>query len=495
MVARVQLTKSEREIVERIKREGWRSKLDNWTIGRLALARSLQLPDVPDRDAYKVLAAQPGGIELHSQQLTGEGKGSRDDVTDLYRSLLSVYEGTDLFADDDEFHAALQRHVRRGLAAIAGEWDPKSDINRYVVEELFAERSVDAEPSVRDAELGARVTRVLGQIGVGATLLDTFEGPRLTRFTYELAQLGDLDRLKRGIGKIGFALGLGERVAGLSVGTAERTVLLDIPRAPATWKTVEWSQLRGVLRSEPALVMALPVALGTDVVGEPLLVDLAEAPHLFVGGTTGSGKSMCLHTILLSLIDDMKRAPDLLLVDPKTVEFAGYKGLPNLITGAPVVTADAAVVALEGLVEEMDRRQAILNEFGAKDIAEAISKGAKLKRIVAIIDELGDLFMTREEIELPLIRLAQKARSVGIHLVLATQRPEAATFPGMLRSNIPSRIGLTVQKAAESRIILDEGGAEELLGRGDMLVKFTGRSMTRAHGCRVLPSDIGNAVR
>ena len=118
-----------------------------------------------------------------------------------------------------------------------------------------------------------------------------------------------------------------------------------------------------------------------------------------------------------------------------------------------------------------------------------------LRRIVAVVDELGDLFMTRPEVELPLIRLAQKARSAGIHLVLATQRPEAATFPGLLRSNVPSRIALTVQKASESRIILDEGGAEQLLGRGDMLVRFTGRSLIRGHGARVASTDIATAVR
>jgi S-DNA-T family DNA segregation ATPase FtsK/SpoIIIE len=142
----------------------------------------------------------------------------------------------------------------------------------------------------------------------------------------------------------------------------------------------------------------------------------------------------------------------------------------------------------------MGARQEIMTALDVRNIAEANARGAGLRRIVAIIDELGDLFMTKREIEVPLIRLAQKARSAGIHLVLATQRPEAATFPGLLRSNVPSRIALTVQKASESRIILDEGGAEALLMRGDMLIRLAGRPTERAHGCRVTTQDIQEAL-
>ncbi|MES0050611.1 FtsK/SpoIIIE domain-containing protein [Mesorhizobium sp. M0053] len=494
MLTRIQLTRQERTIVERVKREGWRSRLDNWTVARLALARSLQMPDAPPRETYLVISAQQGGIELHAPQLTGEGKGSRQDFTDIYCAMLSIYESTDLFADEDAFHEALQRHVRRGLTAIDAEWHTGSDLNRYILDEIMIGTG-ELDPERSESDFVDRVTRVLGQIGASAKLLNSHAGPRLTRLTYELGQLEDLDRVRKGIGKLGFALGLGEAMVSMSLGSAAQTVLLDIPRPSTSWTTVEWATLKSSIDGPVAQKMRLPIVVGTDVVGNPLIFDLAEAPHLFVGGTTGSGKSVCLHTILLSLLHDRSNAPELLLVDPKTVEFAGYRDLPNLRTGAPVTSADAAVVALEDLVQEMDRRQDVIGGVGAKDIDEANSKGAALRRIVAVVDELGDLFMTRPEIELPLIRLAQKARSAGIHLVLATQRPEAATFPGMLRSNVPSRIALTVQKASESRIILDEGGAEQLLGRGDMLVRFTGRPLVRGHGARVLPTDIATAVR
>tara|TARA_R110000796_G_scaffold250870_1_gene381069 strand:+ start:7859 stop:9349 length:1491 start_codon:yes stop_codon:yes gene_type:complete len=496
MVARIQLTPAERDIIARVAREGWRVNLDNWTIGRLALARSLQIPEAPDLELYRPISSQKGGVELHAAQLTGEGRTNElDDFTDLYRSMLSLYEGIDLFSDEGAYHEALQRHVRRGLAVIAAEWQSGTDINRYIVDEIFVERTREDLSTGDKSDFDMRVTRVLGQIGVSAKLIESFDGPRLTRFTFELSMLDDLDRLKRGVSKIGFALGLGDRTVDLSLGSAERTVLLDIPRAATSWKTINWGDLQTVLLSPQAVTMALPICIGTDVLGEPLLLDLAEGPHLFVGGTTGSGKSMCLHSILLSLISHPSQSPDLLLIDPKAVEFAGYKGLKNLIEGSPIISPDDAQQALEALVVEMERRKDIFNEYGARDISEANAKGAKLKRIVAIVDELGDLFMSRDGIDIPLIKLAQKSRSAGIHLVLATQRPEAATFSGMLRSSIPSRIALTVQKGAESRIILDEGGAESLLSKGDMLVKFTGSSIIRAHGCRVLPSDISSAVR
>lgn len=241
--------------------------------------------------------------------------------------------------------------------------------------------------------------------------------------------------------------------------------------------------------------MALPVCVGTDVLGKPFLFDLAEAPHLFVGGTTGSGKSMCMHALLLSLLRHTGAQPELVLIDPKAVEFSGYEGCSAVRGGGPITEMEGAAVALHELTTDMEQRQERLRALDARNITEANERRANLRRIVVFIDELGDLFATNREVEGPLIRLAQRARFVGIHLVLATQRPEAATFPGLLRSNVPSRIALTVQKSAESRIILDEVGAEALLMRGDMLLRFAGRATFRAHGCLVEPHDIVEAVR
>jgi len=485
------MTAEERDLLATIA-GGLATRVDQWVPARLGLARSLQIPEAPDPAAFPVLSQQARGTELHAPQLTGEGRDDGADFTDAFRALLSVYEGRDLFSDEAAFHDALQRHVRRGVRDLAS-WPRDMSFARYLAMELFQDiGEASGAGTASDEELPGRVMEVLGQLGIGASIISVDEGPRLTRLVVELRALDDLDRLRRGIGKIAFALGLGQESVSSTLASGERRVALFLPRTQSGWRTVTWSELRPALSSDEARAMDLPICLGTDVLGAPLLIDLAEAPHLFIGGTTGSGKSMCLHAILLSLLEATTDA-ELVLIDPKAVEFSAYER-SSRVRGAIMTSPEAALAGLEELVEEMTRRQDLFRDLGARNLAEANEKRAGLGRIVAVVDELGDLFLTRRDIELPLIRLAQKARSAGIHLVLATQRPEAATFPGLLRSNIPSRIALTVQKASESRIILDEAGAEALLMRGDMLVRFAGQPTRRAHGCRVEPADILAAV-
>jgi len=495
MVDRVHLTPAERDIVQTVIRQGLRARVDQWTVARIAIARSLQQPEAPDPKRFAPVSKQGGGVELHSPQLTGEGRSPEEDFTDLYRALLSVYEGRNLFGDEADFHDSLQRHVRRGLELLRQEWAETSDFSDYLLQRLYVEGAIDSDMSADAADdLAAKVDRVLGQLGVGAEVVVATQGPRLTRLTLQLNALDDLDRFRRGLGKIAFALGQSDSKISSALAPGERRIYLTVPRPQATWRTVSWNEVKPALQSAQAAAMELPVCVGTDVMGEPLIFDLAEAPHLFVGGTTGSGKSICLHALLLSLLAAPER-PELMLVDPKAVEFAAYEELPLLRGGGVLVTAESAMVALEDLIQEMDARQEKMAKLKARNLKEANARGARMRRIVAVIDELGDLLQTKRELEGPLIRLAQKARSAGIHLILATQRPEAATFSGLLRSNIPSRIALTVQKSAESRIILDETGAESLLMLGDMLVRLVGRPTQRAHGCRVDPSDILAAVR
>lgn len=495
MVQKVHLSPQERDLVQTIIRSGLRARVDQWTVARIALARSLQEPETPSREEYVPNPQRKDGIELHSPQLLGEGKGSEEDFTDAFRAVLTLCEGEDLFVDEDAFHDALQRHVRRGLALLRAEWSEGQDFTQYMLEQLYFERRHSDEPGHSGAELlGEKLERALEQLGISASIVAAQDGPRLTRFTLELTELEDLDRLRRGLGKLAFALGFGQESLTTALAPGERRVYLHVPRPSSTWETVLWPKVAEQLHKPKYKKAVLPVGLGVDILGEPFVFDLVEAPHLFVGGTTGSGKSMCLHAILLSLLA-AGSSPELLLIDPKAVEFSAYSSLPNLRSGGVVTSPESALVALEDLVGEMDDRQLSLARLDARNLAEANARGAGLKPIVVVVDELGDLFLTKREIEVPLIRLAQKARSVGIHLVLATQRPEAATFPGLLRSNIPSRIALTVQKAAESRIILDEGGAEGLLMRGDMLIKLAGQPAIRAHGCRIDPADIASAVR
>ncbi|MFA5969163.1 MAG: FtsK/SpoIIIE domain-containing protein [Sphingomonas sp.] len=493
MVNRVHLSTDERGAVGDILRQGLGQRVDQWRAARLGLARSLQIAEAPNPQDYKVLSQQPKGVVLHSDQLTGEGNDGADDFTDVYRALLSVYSSQDLFLDEDEFHRALQAHVRRGIHEITSQWRPSDDFADYLLRELLFESGPTGSQADTVSDLGDRVVRILGQVGVGAKLIESRDGPRITRFTLELTSLDDLDRLRRSLGKIGFALGWGENAVTSSLARGERRIFLSVPRPAASWRMVDWQDVSGALAGPLASSFKLPLCLGTDILGDPLLVDLAEAPHLFIGGTTGSGKSMCLHALLLSMLEG-PTPPELVLIDPKAVEFTPYAGHKDVRYGEPIISPDSALTVLEDLADEMAVRQERMRSLDARNIDEANERNAEMRRVVVVIDELGDLFLSRREIETPLIRLAQKARSAGIHLVLATQRPEAATFPGLLRSNIPSRVALTVQKAAESRIILDEGGAESLLMKGDMLIRFAGRPTERAHGCRVTSRDIQQAV-
>ena len=230
----------------------------------------------------------------------------------------------------------------------------------------------------------------------------------------------------------------------------------------------------------------LAVALGADVSGHPVLGDLAGMPHLLIAGTTGSGKSVCINAVLAGLLlQSTPRDLRLILVDPKRVELSNFSGLPHLLVPV-VVDAEPAVAALRWAVMEMEQRYKLFAGHGARNITNFNDRAPQLglrtlPKIVIVIDELADLMMVAaNEIEDLICRIAQLARAVGIHLIVATQRPSADIITGLIKANIPSRIAFAVSSGVDSRVILDEMGAEKLLGRGDMLY---------------LPIDAGKAVR
>jgi S-DNA-T family DNA segregation ATPase FtsK/SpoIIIE len=213
-----------------------------------------------------------------------------------------------------------------------------------------------------------------------------------------------------------------------------------------------------------------------------------------VAGTTGSGKSVCVNALLLSLIYFAKQKDvKLALIDPKQVEFAQWRNSGCLY--AEVVTSVSdAVILLDELVLEMETRYSQFEQLGVKNLIEARERGFEGGWIVVAVDELADLITQDKVTEDRLVQLATKSRAAGIHLILATQRPDAKTFSGLLRSNCPARIALKVQKSNESSIILDETGAESLLGKGDMLIKGV-IPLTRAHGYKIESDDITKRLR
>ena len=486
-------TDDERDFFEAVLKHGLGHQKSGtyWWVLRFALATSLRMDGEPD--ARFGAATGSGRSELHLQQITG--RGMKPDLDDSFRMLLCMKHDHDYFADQRAYIDILQRHLRRGLAEMRASWRPGTSFYDYLLDELYFDAGHAPEDAVSAMALtvsGDRLLAGLAQLGIAASPAEEKrEGPRLDRFVLTLSSVEDYDRLRRGLEDLAFALGLGNANIAIARAQGERRVELDIPRPMATWRDVPWSSLRSGLevRSE-----ALPVCPGTDVMGEPVFFDMAETPHLFVAGTTGSGKSVCVNAIILSLLL-AREAPELILIDPKGVDFEEYNGCSRLRGGRVIQEMDEAVATLRGLVDEMERRQEKLRSARARNIAEAQREGADMRRLVVVIDELADFMMSKTGAEEPLVRLAQKARSMGIHLILATQRPEAATFPGLLRSNIPSRIALTVQKAVDSRIILGEAGAERLLMRGDMLMKIAGHDARRVHGARVETSDVAAAVR
>ena len=461
-----------------------------WWVLRFALGLSLRMEGMPDERYARPKGA--GRSELHLQQLTG--RGTAQDYDDAVRLLLSIKHQSDLFKDQAEYVDLIQRHFRRGVEAMMRAWQPGRDFHDYLLDELYFSAGSAGEPDdmLAAAPSEDMLKQALIAIGVKATAAsEPLNGPRLTRFPLTLAGVEDFDRLRRGLEDLSFTLGLGSASVTMVREGGERRVTVEIPRASATWHDIRWGDVVSHLEERPE---ALPVCPGVDVTGKPFLFDLADTPHLFVAGATGSGKSVCLNSLILSLLAGA-RPPVLVMIDPKGLDFADYEGCAAIRGGHVITDMEEGVQTLHAMVEEMESRAAILRQYNARNIAEAQAAGAALDRIVIFIDELADFLISKSGAEDPLVRLAQKARASGIHLVLATQRPEAATFPGLLRSNIPSRIALTVQKAADSRIILDEGGAENLLMRGDMLIRLAGRETKRVHGVRVDRSDILHAVQ
>jgi S-DNA-T family DNA segregation ATPase FtsK/SpoIIIE len=368
----------------------------------------------------------------------------------------------------------------------AGEYEqPPIDIFDSKVEQIhgLSEKEIKEQMLVLES--------ALAEYGIEGRVVNYEIGPAVTTYEVQLAQGQQIHAVTARQEELTMRLAtLSVRVVAPLPGKG--TVGIEVPNPfPNTVRIREFlDQGYKDLRK-----MALPMILGKTNGGQAILRSLSELPHLLIGGTTGSGKSVCLKTIITSLVVSM--SPDemkLIMIDPKQVELTAFADIPHL--WAPVVTeSKKAGLVLDWLVKEMDDRYRTLNRVGAtsidkfnklgdKKIKERLAEAAipaeeadqfptHMPYIVAVIDELADLMMTgRKEVEMSIVRLAQKARAIGIHLVVATQRPSTDVITGLIRSNMPSRIAFRVPSQVESRIIMDRKGAERLLGKGDMLVKM-----------------------
>ncbi|MBU0499942.1 MAG: DUF1832 domain-containing protein [Gammaproteobacteria bacterium] len=490
----VAISLQDKTFLDDILRQGLlQPKAHKWTVLRLALARSLQISTPPEELLDEL---SDGGHRYDLEQVTGKDLADDDGPRDFnlpIMALLAAYHDEDLFGDEDRYVRLLQRHIRRGLREFRGSWRVGHDFHAYLFQDMFAGLTPPPVPE----EQGQALTKALAEIGVTAEVSEVVHGPRLSRYRVLLSDVNHLDRLQRGLDKLALGLNLQQSGVFLMPGNEARTVCLDLPRPEETWQALPGERLREWARDFNGDAV-LPVWPGVDALGTPFVFDLAFAPHLLVGGTTGSGKSLCLHSLILSLLWRQPASRlKLVLIDPKEVEFATYRGLPHLHGGVPISESTDAAACLRDLCKEMDERHHRFQSLGVANLAEAHTKGDTAPYIVVFVEELADLVLRSGAlVEEPLVRLAAKARSAGIHLVLATQRPDAETFSGLLRSNVPARIALTVQKSSESKIILDDTGAEKLLGRGDMLVKANaGNPPVRVHGPHIRRDDIAACVR
>lgn len=335
--------------------------------------------------------------------------------------------------------------------------------------------------------------KTLSDFGVDATISQVTVGPTITR--YEVQP-------KPGV-KVSKIVNLTDDIA-LSLAARSIRIEAPIPGKNAIGIEVpnEETQMVGIreiIESKEFKEFKSPLAmgLGKDVSGKIFVSDIAKMPHLLIAGSTGSGKSVCVNTLINSII--FKARPDevkLLLIDPKVVELSNYNGIPHLLI--PVVTDPSkAANALNWAVTEMNRRYKAFSDTGARDIKSYNEKAdEKMPSIVIIIDELADLMMTcAKEVEDYICRLAQKARAAGMHLVIATQRPSVDVITGVIKANIPSRIAFAVSSQTDSRTILDMGGAEKLLGKGDMLFYPLGAAKPeRLQGAFISDSELANVI-
>jgi len=348
------------------------------------------------------------------------------------------------------------------------------------------------EASARVAEL---LVQTLAHFGVEATVVGEISGPRVTRYELQLAPGTKVAKVAALKDDLSYALATTE-IRILAPIPGKQAVGVEVPNQSPNLVT-----LGDIYDDLPATASPLAVWLGKDIAGNAVWTDLARMPHLLIAGTTGSGKSGCINTLLTSVL--LRSTPDdarMILIDPKRVELGFYESIPHLLT--PVVSSPKrAAAVLANVVAEMERRYERMSVLRARSLPELNralrSRGEQpLPYLLVVIDELADLMMiSPQDVEEAIIRLAQKSRAVGIHLVLATQRPSVDVITGMIKANVPSRIAFAVSSQTDSRVILDASGAESLLGQGDMLFKPLGTSrLQRIQGAYVTEEEVALIV-
>jgi len=341
-------------------------------------------------------------------------------------------------------------------------------------------------------ETSRRLVEALAEFGVQAEMTNAVSGPRITRYELKLAPGTKVSKVSALRDDLAYALAANDEIRILAPIPGKQAVGVEVPNPNSRMVT-----LGDVFRDFPDGTGPLAAWMGLDIGGKAVFLDIARMPHLLIAGSTGTGKSVCLNALLASIL--LRATPEelrMVMIDPKKVELNHYEGIPHLLT--PVVTnMKNATAVLSNMVGEMESRYELMGASRARNLNDwnTIRRGQGLSvvpHILVVIDELADLMMVAPgEVEDAIIRLAQKSRAVGIHLMLATQRPSVDVITGMIKANVPSRIAFAVSSQVDSRVVLDSGGAESLLGNGDMLFRPVGTSrLQRLQGAYVGEDEI-----
>jgi S-DNA-T family DNA segregation ATPase FtsK/SpoIIIE len=436
-----------------------------------------------------------------------------DQFPDLFTTTGTLPRSPALGPDGDEPHeftpSGDREPVMAHAARVASEY-PATSVVASPVETLIPphnpqrgyrppsrnvlKRSTGAktQPASVIQETSRRLVETLGHFGVVAEVTEAVSGPRVTRYELALAPGTKVSRVTALRDDLAYALAAREEIRIIAPIPGKQAVGVEVANPNATMVT-----LGDLFRDFPEKAGPLMSWLGIDIGGSAVYLDLARMPHILIAGSTGTGKSVCLNAILASIL--LRSTPDdlrMILIDPKKVELNHYEGIPHLLT--PVVTnMKNASAVLANVVREMESRYDLMGQDRARNIRDwnetREARGdKKIPTILVLIDELADLMMVSPaEVEDAIIRLAQKSRAVGIHLVLATQRPSVDVITGMIKANVPSRIAFAVSSQVDSRVVLDATGAESLLGAGDMLFRPIGTSrLQRLQGAYVSEEEI-----
>ena len=454
-------------------------------------------------------------IDIPVDDIPEERERVKPDMDDMQKRVVETYHDvestTDVPKEEPEKITAKEHEeaVEEFAEEVASESEGIKNRSGISITDdgyRFPPISLLTEPAYEDARAAsadldataAHLVDTLRSFGVETRIVDISRGPAVTR--YELQPCAGV--------KISKITSLADDIA-LNLASSGVRIEAPIPNKAAVGievpnKSTCSVSVREIIES-PVFANSkskLTVALGRDIAGNIVVTDISKMPHGLIAGATGSGKSVCINSIIISLL--YKASPDdvkLLLIDPKVVELGVYNGIPHLLV--PVVTDPRkASGALGWAVSEMEKRYKIFAEHNVRDLtgynklAEFDETLSKMPQIVIIIDELADLMMTApNEVEESICRIAQKARAAGMHLIIATQRPSVDVVTGLIKANVPSRIAFMVSSQVDSRTILDVGGAEKLLGRGDMLFSPVGATKAnRVQGCFVSDEEVESVV-